>query len=79
MNGFEWLEDLPLDQQRQLHELMNAVAEGDNALVDAMVPALLDEARSNDQPWVEVFVRNFQLRSLVFNREDARLALPQAV
>ncbi|MFK7930446.1 MAG: tetratricopeptide repeat protein [Myxococcota bacterium] len=79
MNGFEWLDDLQPDQQRRMHQLIEAVSEGDNERVEAMTPALLDEAASNGQPWVEVFVRNFYLRSLVFNREDARQALPQAV
>jgi len=79
MNGFEWLDDLPPEQQQRLHQLVDAVSEGNNELVDAMAPSLLEEAMTHDQPWVEVFVRNFQLRSLVFNREDARQALPQAV
>ena len=79
MNGFEWLDTLPSEQQQRLHQLVEAVVEGNNELVEAMAPALLDEAMTNDQPWVEVFVRNFQLRSLVFNREDAKKALPQAV
>ena len=79
MNGFEWLDTLPDDQQRRLYELIGAVAEGDNERVDAMAPALLHEARVDDQPWVEVLVRNFHLRSLVFNREDVREAVPRAV
>jgi len=79
MNGFEWLEQLPPDQQNRLYQLIGAVSDGDNELVEAMTPALLEEAASQDQPWVEVLVRNFYLRSLVFNREDAREALPQAV
>ncbi|MCB9686209.1 MAG: hypothetical protein H6735_14300 [Alphaproteobacteria bacterium] len=79
MNGFEWLETLPMEQQDQLEALIAAVAEGDNERVDSMAPVLLREARDKDQPWVEILVRNFHLRSIVFNREDVREAVPQAV
>ena len=79
MNGFEWLDDLDEAQQRRLYQLLDAVADGDNEQVESLAPALLDEAVANDQPWVEVFVRNFHLRSLVFHREDVREAIPKAV
>ena len=39
MNGFEWLETLPMEQQDQLEALIAAVAEGDNERVDSMAKA----------------------------------------
>ena len=78
-DGFGWLDRLDPDLRRRLWHLMDAVAEGHHAQVDAVVPELVALARESDQPWVEVFVRNFELRSLVLHRENTRAGMGKAI
>lgn len=78
-DGFDWLDTLPPDLRRDIWLLMECVAEGEHTRVDALVPGLVARARAEERPWVEVFARNFALRSLVLHREDTRIGLGQAV
>ncbi len=78
-DGFDWLDTLPEDLQGQIWHLMDCVAEGRHAQVDAIVPGIVARARGEQRPWVEIFARNFALRSQVLHREDIREGLGQAI
>lgn len=78
-DGFDWLDTLPDDLQRQIWHLMECVAEGRHGQVDAIVPGLVARARAEERPWVEIFARNFALRSQVLHREDIRDGLGPAI
>ena len=78
-DGFDWLESLPPDLYAQLDRLMDFVAEGDHAGVDGLVPGIVARARSDKNAWVEVFARNFELRSLILHRGDTRQGMAKAI
>ena len=78
-DGFDWLESLPPDLYAQLDRLMDFVAAGDHAGVDGIVPGLVARARREKNAWVEVFARNFELRSLILHRGDTRRGMAKAI
>lgn len=78
-DGFDWLDSLPPDTYAQLDRLMDMVAEGDHAGVDGLVPGIVAQARRAKNAWVEVFARNFELRSLILHRGDTRKGMAKAV
>jgi hypothetical protein len=59
--------------------LPTAVCAGDGARVDAIVPEALALARAIEHPWVEVFIRHWDLQSRVLKRLEVKNALPDAV
>lgn len=50
-----------------------------HAEVDAIVPEALALVRSRNDPWLEVFVRHWELQSKVFQRREGERALGAAV
>lgn len=62
-----------------IDELSHAVCDGRHARVDALVPEALALARAAEQPWLEVFIRHWNLQSLIFHRYQVKDALPEAV
>ncbi|MGK0359112.1 MAG: hypothetical protein ACI9U2_001408 [Bradymonadia bacterium] len=78
-DGFDWLESLPPDLYADLDRLMDFVAEGDHAGVDGLVPGIVARARRDKNAWVEVFARNFELRSLILHRGDTRQGMAKAI
>lgn len=86
MDLWQWvrhrLEELEKQGQGRLAQLLrllpDAVCEEEHSRVDALIPELLAQVRSLRDPWLEIFVRHWNLQSLVLHRFDAR-ALPEAV
>jgi thioredoxin-like negative regulator of GroEL len=87
MDIWQWV----FDTQKQLVEqgnyrlahLMNLVShntvEENHAQVDAIVPEALALARAAKNPWLEVFIRHWNLQSRVAHRSDIKNMLPEAV
>lgn len=78
-DGFDWLDTLPTDLQHRIWHLMDCVADGRHAQVEAIVPGLVARARAEERPWVEIFARNFGLRSKVLHQEDISDGLGEAI
>lgn len=62
-----------------LEELPALVVDDEHARVDAVVAEALPLARAANNPWLEVFVRHWELQSRVLNREEVTDSLPLAV
>lgn len=62
-----------------MHELPSAVVDEAHERVDGMVPEALALARELDEPWVEVFLRHWNLQSRVLHRRRAGAELREAV
>jgi tetratricopeptide (TPR) repeat protein len=89
MNIWAWVQETKRRLQRgeapelRLAELMNelpsAAVDEAHERVDSMVPEALALARELDEPWVEVFVRHWNLQSRVLHRRQAGDELREAV
>lgn len=79
----ERVEQLYKDGQHRLVEIMESISsltvDGEHDKVDAMVPEGLALARSIKDPWLELFLRHWELQSLVLHRKDVKQGLPKAV
>lgn len=64
---------------RALDELPSLVVDEEHEAVDALVAEALPLARATDNPWLEVFIRHWELQSRVLNREQVKDSLPLAV
>ncbi|MCA9628137.1 MAG: hypothetical protein KC766_10745, partial [Myxococcales bacterium] len=64
---------------RALDELPSLVVDEEHDAVDALVAEALPLARAADNPWLEVFIRHWELQSRVLNRERVKDSLPLAV
>lgn len=62
-----------------LYSLPSAVCDDQHARVDALVAEALPLARSTKNPWLELFVRHWDLQSRVRHREEAKESLADAV
>ncbi len=71
-NGNDRLADL-------IDEIPRASVNLQHARVDALVPEAIHLAREVGSPWLEVFFRHWNMQSLVFMRNEAEKALPEAV
>lgn len=63
----------------RLRSLSHYVCQDDHAVVDALVPELLAEAKRIDHPWLEVFIRHWDLQSRILRRGIVDGALDDAV
>jgi hypothetical protein len=89
MNIWAWVHEIKqrLDRgeprEQRLAELMNelpsAAVDEAHERVDSMVPEAVALARELDEPWVEVFVRHWNLQSRVLHRRQAGEELREAV
>lgn len=89
MNIWAWVHEIRRRLERgdaseqRLAELMNelpsAAVDEAHERVDSMVPEALALARELDEPWVEVFVRHWNLQSRVLHRRRAGEELREAV
>jgi tetratricopeptide (TPR) repeat protein len=87
MNVWRWvhetIEALRASGEDRLADLMrtlpSAACDGEHVRVDAIVPEALALARRIEHPWIEVFVRHWDLQSRVLKRLDVTRALPDAV
>ena len=79
----ERVEQLYEDGQNRLVEIMENIpsytVDGYHDKVDAVVPEGLALARSIKDQWVELFLRHWELQSLVLHRIDVKQGLPKAV
>lgn len=77
------LADHDAAEARRLAELLEALpsatVDDEHERVDAMVPEALALARSLDEPWLELFIRHWNLQSRVLHRNLAREELREAV
>ncbi|MEZ4374697.1 MAG: hypothetical protein R3B07_28035 [Polyangiaceae bacterium] len=62
-----------------LDDLPSLVVDEEHDAVDALVAEALPLARAADNPWLEVFIRHWELQSKVLNREQVKDSLPLAV
>jgi tetratricopeptide (TPR) repeat protein len=62
-----------------MHELPSAAVDEAHERVDGMVPEALALARDLDEPWVELFIRHWNLQSRVLHRRRAGDELREAV
>jgi tetratricopeptide (TPR) repeat protein len=87
MNVWTWvnrrLRELRRDGHHRLATLMDElsthVVEMRHAQVDALFPEALALARATEDPWIELFVRHWNLQSLVLCRMYGERALSEAV
>ncbi|WP_420591457.1 tetratricopeptide repeat protein [Bacterioplanoides sp.] len=70
--GHERLADL-------MDELPSAACDDNHAKVDAMVPEALALAKKQNNRWIEVFIRHWDLQSRVLRRREVADALPDAL
>lgn len=62
-----------------IDELPGWVCANDHAKVDAAVPEALALAKRLDDPWLQIFIRHWQLQSRIVNRCDVKDYLGEAV
>jgi tetratricopeptide (TPR) repeat protein len=87
MNIWKWVEEVQDELVRQGHhrlaELMRVLpsyTENENhAQLDAIVPEALALARAIKNPWIEIFIRHWNLQSKVLDRYEVSKMLPEAV
>ncbi len=66
------LEDEAPDLANQLQALDTWVCDGDHERIDAVVPGLIATLESLNQPWLDLYVRHWQMQSRVLHRYDVR-------
>jgi tetratricopeptide (TPR) repeat protein len=87
MDIWRWLRDRRRELLAQGHSnlaaslstLLERVDAGDHEGVDALFPEALALARAAGDPWIELFVRHWNLQSLVLQRMYGERALSEAV
>ncbi len=87
MDIWAWVEDYCTQLAKDGHQklayqilhLPRLVMDNRAEEVDRLVPALLDVARELEHPWLEVFVRHWNLHSRVRKRYEVKGLLPEAL
>lgn len=87
MDIWRWVSDLQDNLVKQgharlaelLYELPGHVVDHRHDAVDATVPEALALAKSLENPWLEVFIRHWDMQSRVLQRGEAKSSLPDAV
>lgn len=87
MDIWKWVHGATSDLRRAGHDrladlvwgLPSAVVDDEHDRVDAMVPEALALAEGLRSPWVELFVRHWNLQSRVLHRGEGKSALREAV
>jgi len=87
MNIWQWVDDIETELKEQGHhrlaklinELPNNTANENHSQVDAIFPEALALARAIKHPWLEVFVRHWNLQSRVVYRYEVTEMLSEAV
>ena len=64
---------------QRLRYLPHHVVEDEHDVVDAQVPELLAAVQQLDNPWLEIFVRHWDLQSRILKRVDVANAMDDAV
>lgn len=67
------------DLAAMVDRLPRLVVDDDHARVDAMIPGALAAARAVGSPWLEVFLKHWELQSRVLHRGEGKAALRDAV
>ena len=79
----EFTEQLAGDgQQRLAYEILHLpslVVDNRHDEVDRLVPGLLGAARERKHPWLEIYVRHWNLQSRVLKRYEVKGLLPEAI
>jgi hypothetical protein len=87
MDIWAWLGNLDVDREdadamrtmRMVYRLSGLAAGMEHDRFDAIFPEALARARAHDHPWLEIFVRHWNLQSRLFKRADVRGCLAEAV
>jgi tetratricopeptide (TPR) repeat protein len=87
MDIWRWVnevqDDLAANGRRRLADLISVipsyVVNHKHAQLDAIVPEALALCREAKNPWLEVFVRHWNLQSRILHRHEVRSFLPEAV
>ncbi len=87
MDIWHWLNEAYTDLARRghtrlaeaLNDLPSLVVDSEHEAVDALVAEALPLARASGNPWIEVFIRHWELQSRALIREQVKDCLPLAV
>jgi tetratricopeptide (TPR) repeat protein len=87
MNIWQWFDDIEMELIEQghhrlaqlLNDLPNNTVNENHSQVDAILPEALALARAVKHPWLEVFIRHWNLQSRVVHRYEVAEMLSEAV
>ncbi len=87
MDIWKWVEEVQDELVHQGHHRMahlmrvlpSYTVNENHAQLDALVPEALALARAVKNPWIEIFVRHWNLQSRVAHRHEVSGMLPEAV
>ena len=87
MNIFEWVGQaqgqLVEEGQPRLAQLMEAIpsmaSQDEHQVLDALMPEALALARQHGNPWIEIYLRHWNLQSHILHRLESGPYLSEAV
>ncbi|TNE48260.1 MAG: hypothetical protein EP343_16745 [Deltaproteobacteria bacterium] len=86
MDIWRWLDDVynefKDDNPRlvwMLFRLPSFIVDNDHEMVDSLMPEALALARESKNPWIEVFLRHWDMQSRILHRSLIKEALPEAI